>query len=1083
MKRPILSFLKTIGLSLALVLASQNAFAQYSLSVDGGSVRQAISQLQRSSGYSFFFSDELPDLGRDVTVSMSDTSLDNILKVLFAESEIGYRIQEADKQVVLFKREQPNAARITVSGTVTSSERLPLGGVTVISDDGRSATVTDVTGKYSLRTAQGSTLSFSFLGYATKSVAVYQTRTLDVSLDEDTQILDDIVVIGYGEVRRGDITTAVSIVSTKDIDERPIVSATEMMQGRTPGVQIVTPSGQPGASQMVRVRGATSINASNDPLYVVDGVTMDNISHLSPGDIETMQVLKDASSSAIYGARAANGVVLITTKRGQSGNALVKLSAYVGLSRLGKNVEALNTDEYRDLIRDLEEQGVMSIPNPDAIPDNYTNWSNELFRTGVEQNYQLSIQNGTDKLQYYVSAGYTDQTGIVHSAGYQRANFRANVDAQQTKWLKMNMNISYTNTKQQAARQNASSMRSGGIMAAINTPPYMNVWSKKKGEEGWYDEDALGNRIMNPIAANAHEYNYMTDRIVGSLGLTVTPVKGLDIRSMFGMDISLDRNTYYLDPYTTNNGRDAKGTYEEEFGRNYQWQWDNTINYATTFGEKHNFSAMAGALLSHAQWDNLGARGTDLYMGSNYSGNLRAIDLVNRIENGAWGGGSAWALASFISRVSYDYDHKYLLTVNFRADGSSKFRPGQRWGYFPSVSAGWRISSEEFMEGTENVVSDLKLRVAWGSNGNQSGIGNYPYLTFYGLSRQIHTADTPNPGFAIWNTTLPNNEITWETTSQWNAGIDASFFNSRLNLSVDAYYKKTSNLILETTLPEHVGGLSLTRNEGEMLNKGMEFYVQGRIFTGKFKWDSDFNLSLNRNKVTKLGLMKSLPFAQTYDTDEPAIMLKEGWALGTFYGYEAEGISKMTGDVIYKDQDSDGEITSNDRVIIGSAQPKFTYGFTNSFSYAGFGLSIFFQGSYGNDIFNATRIETEGMLDFRNQSKEVLRRWKREGWETDVPRPGNAENIHNSSRFVEDGSYLRLKNVTLSYSFTGNWMKKVRISRLQPYITAQNLLTFTKYSGYDPEVSAHGTSSTTMGVDFGTYPQNKTFIFGLNIEF
>jgi TonB-linked SusC/RagA family outer membrane protein len=1081
MKRPILSFLKTIGLSLALMLVSQNAMAQYSLTVDGGTVKQAISQLQRSSGYSFFFTDELPDLGSAVTVSLSDTSLDNILKALFAGSQIDYRIQENDKQVVLVKRQQPSVVNITVTGTVTSPDGLPIGGATVVSSDGRAATVTDGAGKYSVTTAQNSSLTFSFLGYTSQTIEVHQGRTLDVALDEDAQIIDDVVVIGYGEVRRGDITTAVSVVSTKDIDERPIVSATEMMQGRAPGVQIVTPSGQPGASQMVRVRGATSITASNDPLYVVDGITMDDIGHLSPGDIATMQVLKDASSAAIYGARAANGVILITTKRGQSGNAVVKLSSYVGLSQLGKNIDALTTDEYKELMGDLAANGVMSIPAPEDIPDQYTDWSQELFRTGVEQNHQLSIQNGTDKLQYYVSAGYTDMTGIVYNSSFQRANFRANIDAQQTKWLKMNMNVAYTNSQQQSARQNSSSMRAGSIMSVINTPPYMGIWSKEN--PGQYDENALGNRIMNPLAANAYKSNWMQDRIVGSLGLTVTPVKGLDIRSMFGIDLNLDRSTDYLDPTSTVDGRASKGSYSESFGRNYQWQWDNTINYATTFGEKHNLSAMAGALLSHAQWNGINAGGTDLYMGSNYAGNLQAIDLVNRIENGAGGSGSAWALASFVGRVMYDYDKKYLLTVNMRADGSSRFRPEQRWGYFPSVSAGWRISGEEFMEGTEKVVSDLKLRVAWGSNGNQGGIGNYSYLTFYNLSRQISTSENPYPGFAISNSTMPNDRITWETTTQWNAGVDASLFNSRLNLTVDAYVKKTSNLILRTSLPEHVGGLSLTRNEGEMLNKGMEFYLQGRIFTGKFKWDSDFNLSFNRNQVTKLGLMKSLSYAGTYTTGEPAIMLKEGWDLGTFFGYTSLGVNPETGDITYADLDGDGEITTNDRGIIGSAQPDFIYGFTNTFSYAGFNLSIFFQGSQGNEIFNATRIETEGMMDFRNQSKEVLRRWRRPGWETDIPRPGNAENIHNSTRFVEDGSYLRLKNLTLSYSFTGKWMQKVRISRLQPYFTAQNLLTFTKYSGYDPEVSAYGTSSTSMGVDFGTYPQNKTFIFGLNIEF
>jgi TonB-linked SusC/RagA family outer membrane protein len=976
-----------------------------------------------------------------------------------------------------------NPQNFSVTGVVRDSEGAPIAGATVVADDGQAATVTTPNGEYAVQLSRPSTLTFSFLGYVAQSVPVAQARVLDIEMATDARMIDDVIVIGYGEVRRADITTAVSVVTTKDIDQRPIISATEMIQGRAAGVEVVTPSGQPGGGQMVRVRGATSILASNDPLYVVDGITMDNIGHISPGDIASMQVLKDASSAAIYGSRAANGVVIITTKRGESDRPIVKLSSYLGLSQLGKNIEALDLDEYKDLMDDMRASGANGIPSKDelAARTHYTDWSKELFRTGVEQNYQLSVQNGSKDLQYYVSAGYTDQTGIVYNSDFQRANLRANVDAKQTDWLRLNFNVSYSNTKQQAARQNSSSMRAGGIMSAINTPPDMLVWDPQN--PGQYEESVLGRRIMNPLAANAHEDNYFTDRFVGGLGLTLTPFEGLSINSMFGGDITAGRSTYFLDPFTTEDGRNSKGSYNESFDRNFQWQWDNTVNYAATFADNHNFSAMGGVLLSHAQYNSMWASGTDLYTGAGYEG-LQSLDLANRIENSAGSNATAWALSSFVGRVMYDYKKNYLVTVNFRADGSSKFQRGQRWGYFPSASAAWRISGEEFMESAQDVVSDLKLRVGWGLNGNQGISNNYPYLNFYSLERIPTSSDNPNPGFAISYNGIANPRITWETTEQWNAGVDASLFHQRLNISVDAYYKRTTDMISRTQLPtmfDRPDGI--IRNDGEMLNKGLEFLVSSRNFTGEFQWNTDLNLSFNRNNITDMGLMKIRKYAASYSTGEDIIRLEQGWALGTFYGYVADGVDPATGDVRYVDLDGDGELTTGDRKALGSAQPDFTFGITNTFSYKGFDLSLFLQGSYGNEIFNATRIETEGMQDFRNQSKEVLRRWRRPGWVTDVPRVNNPDNLRNSSRFVEDGSYIRLKNITLAYSFSGGWMEKAGISRLRPYITAQNLLTLTKYSGYDPEVSAFGTSSTTMGVDFGTYPQNKTFIFGVNIEF
>ena len=664
-------------------------------------------------------------------------------------------------------------------------------------------------------------------------------------------------------------------------------------------------------------------------------------------------------------------------------------------------------------------------------------------------------------------------------AKFQRYNFRTNIDSQQTKWLKLALNFSYSHTLGSWVNENSSSMRSGSILSVINTPPFMQKWDPEN--PGQYDESAYGSRILNPLAANDPDNTTTTDYLKGSLGLVFDLAKGLQFKSTFGINLSNEHWDYFLDPNTTSDGRASKGRVEESYSRNLEWLWENILTYDRSFN-KHNLSLMGGATQQRAIANGASLAGFDL--SASYP-DLHSIAAANQIDKDACTSyASAWSLASFLGRVAYNYDSKYLMTVNFRADGSSRFAPGHRWGYFPSVSAGWRISSEKFMQPLQEVVNDMKIRVGWGMNGNQSGIGNYDYLAIMSASRVTPTTDNLYPGMAIAPYSAANTELTWEKTTQWNAGIDVSMFNSRLTFSLDAYYKKTTDLLLTVSLPDNVnlpGGI--TRNDGEMTNKGMELALSSQNFTGAFKWSTDFNISFNRNKLTKLGLNKVYYYAEMYETRENAIILKEGLPLGTFFGYISEGVNPETGDIVYKDLNDNGVIDPGDRTTIGCAQPDFIYGMTNTFSYKGFSLSVFLQGSQGNDIFNASRIDMEGMIDFRNQSTAVLDRWKRPGMITDIPRVGNVENIHNSTRFVEDGSYLRLKTITLSYDFQPKWLKKISLSKLQAYVTGQNLLTFTNYKGYDPEVNAYGSDAVAQGVDYGTYPQSKAVIFGLNVEF
>lgn len=1071
---------------LLLMLSIGNLAGQSNLNLvkKGITVRAALSEVEKQTGYSVDFDEKVLDPNRTLNLQLQNRTLDDVMKEILKNSNCSYSIK--NKHIIIVPSGNTNTRP---SGSASSTHAIrgmvsdgnePLIGVTIQVEGSSLATVTDVNGNFNLNLPQkGAVLTVSYLGYSTQKVSTNKDDFYKVVLKVDNKTLDEVVVVGYNTVKKRDLTTAVASVSTKDISERPITDAAQAIQGKAAGVQVVQPSGKPGAGLSIRVRGATSVNADNEPLYIVDGMPSDDISNVNPNDIESMQILKDASSAAIYGARAANGVVLITTKRGKAGKMLLKFNAYSGVSRLGKTIDALNTEQYKQLMKELlvVSSAAPSIPTSET---RYTNWSDEYFRTGTNQNYQLSLGGGSDQLQYFVSAGYMNEKGIVQKANFRRYSFRTNIDSKIMDRLKMGINITYANAGGRDVYESRSAFRAGSILAVINTPPFMQIWDPDNPSQ--YDEDAYGSRISNPFAANDADQNYSADRLISSMNFTLELAKNLSFKTSFGIDLNNKKSNYFLDPNRSSDGRSTKGRVEEGYSRNFEWLLENTLSYNATLNKRHHLNLLGGATLQNAKNEAANIAGYDLL--TTYP-NLRTVSAANQIDKDeTYSTATEWALSSFVGSVMYNYDSKYLFTSNVRMDGSSRFAPGKRWGIFPSFSAGWRISSEPFMQSLKSVVNDLKLRAGWGLNGNQSGIGNYSYLAYYSTTRVTPTTDNTLPGLALSPYSAANSDLTWEKTTQTNVGIDLSLFDSRVVFTADAYYKKTTDLLLTLTLPDNVnlpGGI--TRNDGQMVNKGLEFAVSSRNITGKFLWNTDFNISFNRNKLTKLSLNKLYYYAEMYSNNERAIILKEGLPLGSFYGFVSEGVDPETGNIIYKDLDNNGIINSSDRTVIGSAQPNFIYGLTNSFSYKGFDLSLMLQGSQGNKIFNATRIDTEGMIDFRNQSTEVLKRWMRPGMITSVPKVGNKENIHNSSRYVEDGSYLRLKNITLSYTLPSRWVKKLQMSKVQPYVTAQNLLTFTSYSGYDPEVNAYGNDAVALGIDYGTYPQSKSVIFGINIEF
>ena len=964
------------------------------------------------------------------------------------------------------------AQKLVISGVVVDTRNESIIGANVLVKGSSIGTITDFNGKFSLEAKAKDVLVISYIGMNPKEITVGTERNLKIVLLDDTKALDEVLVIGYGSVKKRDVTTAITTVSTKDLDQRPIISADQALQGKAAGVSVIKPNGLPGEGMVIRVRGTTSMNSSNDPLYVVDGVTLDNISFLSANDIESMQVLKDASSAAIYGSRAANGVILITTKSGKKGIAKITLNAYAGLTSLTKRIESLNLEQYRELLSDMGSSTAL----PATLTDK-TDWYDETFQNALTQNYQLSISNATDKLKYYLSAGYTGEEGIIKVAFFERFNFRSNIANQIRPWLKVGANISYSDYKNNGVITGLGANRAGVVLSVINTPTYASIWDP--ANPGQFYNDFYGVNITTPVENMSRSEDNQTtnNRLISTGSAEITFLPELKLRSSITLDRLYNNYTTFLDPIKTDYGRSTGGVASDDRSLNTVMIIDNILSYNKSLG-LHNIDFMGGSSYTSTNY-------SKSYQSTSYflDGSIKTLNAGNKVsqDNGTYA--SEWAIMSYVGRLAYNYDSKYLATVNMRVDGSSKLNPNHRWGYFPSASAAWRLSSENFMKDL-TWIDDMKIRGGWGQTGNQAGLSDYSYLQRFVINRQNWWEEGNSQALPIITMNeLRNSDLTWETTTQTNFGIDLTVLKSRLTFALDYYSKFTTNMLMYVTLPAGASTAStITRNEGEMTNKGFEFSVNSKNIDKKFKWTTDFNISTNKNQLTKLVLSQVYNAAKTSENITEYVVRNEpGRSLGGFYGYFSDGVDSETGELIYRDVNGDGSVTASDKAYIGDPNPDFTFGMTNIFSYKNFDLSVLIQGVYGNDIFNASRMETEGMYDGKNQSTRVLDRWRRPGMITSIPKAGYDMKI--SSYFIEDGSFLRLKDLTLSYNVDKSKMKKLGITRLQPYVSATNLLTLTKYLGFDPEVNQWGNSGTVQGIDWGTYPQTRTFIVGLNVEF
>lgn len=971
----------------------------------------------------------------------------------------------------VFSNAQAQDTRVVRGRIMDATNSLALQGVSVLQKGSTSGTTSDNNGHFQISVSPNSILVFSYVGYETKELPSSSAEMV-VSLDPIDNVLEDVVVIGYGSVKRKDVTTAISSVSTKDLDRRPIVNVGQAIQGRAAGVSVIQPNGAPGAEMSIRVRGTTSFNASNDPLYVVDGVPVDNIKFLSPNDITDIQILKDASSAAIYGSRAANGVVLITTKSGTVGEAKISLNAQYTANVVNNSFEVLNTQQYREL---QEEIGLVNLPL--GLTDQ-TDWFKEAYKVGSLQNYQLSISDGTEKLKYYLSGGYVSDKGILESSFFKRYNFRANIDNNVRDWLKVIANINYSDYNDNGIISGTGSNRGGVVLSVINTPVYAPIWDPIYPERYYNNFYGIGN-ITSPLENLARgKYNKNREnRLLASGSATVTFLPELKFKSTLTLDRRHGLNTTFLDPISSVWGRSQFGTASDFRNTNSLIVWDNVLTYSKSF-DKHSIEAMAGSSWTDSKYSN------SYINGSHFRNEIiQTLNAANKIAwNGTGSGGSNWALFSHFARAMYNYDGKYLFTANMRADGSSKLNPNDRWGYFPSFSAAWRLSSEAFLQDV-NWINDLKIRGGWGQTGNQSGLGDYSYLQLYNIERfQWFQVGFENAVPNISPANLRTRDLSWETTTQSNIGLDFAGLGNRLSVTLDYYHKKTTDMLMYVSLPEGQIAQTIRRNEGEMTNRGFEVAVNTKNIQNALTWDTDFNISFNRNRLDKLELQKIYYNAKTVDVVNDFVVRNEpGRPLSGFFGYISDGVNPETGELMYRDLNGDSKISSSDRTYIGDPNPKFTYGMTNNFSWNNIDLSIFIQGTYGNDIFNASRMEMEGMYDGKNQITKVLDRWKIPGQITDVPKAGY--DMKNSSYFIEDGSYLRLKNISLGYNFHSDRLKRLGINKLQPYFSASNLLTLTRYTGMDPEVNQWGGNGAVQGIDWGTYPHSRSFVFGLNLVF
>ncbi len=961
----------------------------------------------------------------------------------------------------------------TITGAVSDINGETLIGVTITEPGTRNGAISDINGNYSITVSDAATvLEFSFIGYEKQQVAINQRTVINVVLQASQNNLNEVVVVGYGVEQKALLTGAIGEIKSDNLKNLPVGTVDGIMQGQTAGIQVTQNSGTPGAANSVRIRGVSSISGSSQPLYVIDGIPVTTgdfaqvgyegqginaLSDLNPSDIETISVLKDASAAAIYGARASNGVVIITTKRGKNQKSVVNFNAYYGVQQTWKRLEMLDAREWMLYRNDLANAEVFTQDQINNIKTN-VDWQDVIFRTAPISSYELSSSGGNETTKVFLSGSFFQQEGIVIGSDYNRINGRVNIDHKMSKKLSVGTSIGLTYAK--TNRIEGDQSLHGPLPNGISTPAIFPIYN----EDGSYNQDGPYSNAVS-IANEAINQNF-SFRSIANAYADYKIMPGLTFSTKWGIDF-LNFREHAYESIKTVQGAKFNGLGFETFSNVLNLVSNNTLKYQKELG-RHSFEVLGGYSFEKYQSQSSFIRGQDFADPS-----LQYINAASTIVS-ASAGASENGLRSFLGRASYNFDNKYLLTASGRLDASSRFGEDNRNGFFPAVSAGWRIAEESFFK--INAISELKIRASIGLTGNDD-IPPFLFAELYGV-----TSYGNQPG--IFPSSIPNPALKWESTLQTDIGLDIGFWDNRVLMGIDVYRKKTKDLLLSRPLPPSSGFSVITENIGEVENKGFEISLNTDILADRaLTWTSRVNFSVNRNKVLKLYNDQPID-----DLGRGSNRIEEGQPIGIFYSYESLGVDPSTGDIVYADKNFDGVITTDDRTKVGNPHPDFIYGFTNQLGYKGLDLNIFFQGSYGNDVFNGSRLFLESLQGGDNQLAIVTNRWQRPGDITNIPEATTdpvraASNKRVSSRFIEDGTYLRLKNLTLGYTLPKNRSYNKWVSNLRVYVSAQNLITFTPYTGLDPEVNYRGNDNAVIGTDFFTFPQVRSYTFGLNLSF
>ncbi len=1094
---------------IVLVSISANVLPQgaFSLDITNKTFREALKAIEQSSELHFFYNEEFIDLDKKVDLKVKNVNERELLDQLFKEQLLTYQLLD-DNLVVI----TPSGLKqeITIKGRVTDKDNSPLPGVNIIEKGTSNGTVSDLDGNYTLSVSSpDAVISFSFIGFLSEDISVGGQSTIDIVLLEDIEELEEVVVIGYGTVKKSDLTGSVTSIKNEDLNQGAISSIDQAMQGRIAGVQITQASSEPGGGLSIRIRGATSINAGNEPLYVIDGLPIDNgsglsgsssdeqvanvsqnlntknpLNSLNPNDIESIEILKDASATAIYGSRGANGVVLITTKKGSNG---VKFSydAYAGTQRVAKMIDILETSEYIETINTMStEMGNEPVFSQDDITriGDGTNWQEEIFQTAPIQSHNLSMSGGVEKTKYYVSLNYFDQQGVVKETGTKRYIARVNVSQEIGKRVNFGVNI---NTSRENSDNYIGGVSTNESAGPVNTALLYDPTEPIYDDEGNYSR-STELTINNPLSTvYGISSKSETNRMFGNLTLDYKIMEALTAKVNVGFDNQNMRRDLYNSRKTihgnTNNGQADVASLDRS---NVLFEY--TMNYSKTINDNHSISILGGVTYQDFMLKRFSA-GTNNFPSDDLgTDNLGLGDPTNasisslKEEN---------TLLSYLGRINYSF-YNFLFTSSIRADGSSRFGENNKFGYFPSFALGWKLAEEDFIP---EVFSELKLRASWGQTGNQE-ITNYLSLSTYDdggnaiLGGSVYVGTEPSR--------IANPDLKWETTEQLNVGVDFGFLDGRISGTFDYFNKKTTDMLLELPLPTSSGYSSIMKNVGSMENKGVELMLNSRnIIKGNFTWKTTFNISAVKNEVTSLGSLESIVTGYIQAVGN-TVIIKPGLPLSSYYGYriigifqdqdEIDGYVQPTAQPGYPKFDNindDGQISTDDQVVLGNPFPDFTFGIRNSFTYKNFDLDIFFQGQQGASLLNNNAIESMYPANFRRNriAAQIEDRWTTDNPDAKWPSGINTSAYGGgkvSNLVIEDASYIRLKSLQLNYTIP---VKFWGLQSAKVYISGQNLLTITDYSGYDPEANAFGQGNAR--IDYNAYPLAKTWMLGLNVQF